>query len=137
MGRECRLLERLGDERLARPKSLRDNPHLLAESVLRHLRKMLNTRPDQVLVQPTYGMPDLTEFVQEQPAAVEEVQAAILRSIAQFEPRLRDVSVTHVPPEPGQSVLRFEIAGTLVSERQPHVEFQTEISPSGLVVVEE
>lgn len=137
MGRECRLLERLGDERLARTKALRDNPQLLAESVLRHLRKMLNTRPDQVLIQPTYGMPDLTEFVQEQPAAVEEMQAAILRSIAQFEPRLRDVSVTHVPPEPGQSVLRFEIAGTLLSERQPHVEFQTEISPSGLVVVEE
>jgi len=137
MGRECRLLERLGDERLARPKALKENPHLLAESVLRHLRKMLNTRPDQVLIQPTYGMPDLTEFVQDQPAAGEEMQAAILRSITQFEPRLRDVTVTHVPPEPGQSMLRFEITGTLVSERQPHVEFQTEISPSGLVLVEE
>lgn len=137
MGRECRLLERLGDERLARPKALKENSHLLAESVLRHLRKMLNTRPDQVLIQPTYGMPDLTEFVQDQPAAGEEMQAAILRSITQFEPRLRDVTVTHVPPEPGQSMLRFEITGTLVSERQPHVEFQTEISPSGLVLVEE
>jgi type VI secretion system protein len=137
MGRECRLLERLGDERLARPKALKENPHLLAESVLRHLRKMLNTRPDQVLIQPTYGMPDLTEFVQDQPAAVDEMQAAILRSITQFEPRMRDVTVTHVPPELGQSMLRFEITGTLVSERQPHVEFQTEISPSGLVLVEE
>lgn len=137
MGRECRLLERLGDERLARPKALKENPHLLAESVLRHLRKMLNTRPDQVLIQPTYGMPDLTEFVQDQPAAGEEMQASILRSITQFEPRLRDVTVTHVPPEPGQSMLRFEITGILVSERQPHVEFQTEISPSGLVLVEE
>src|SRR5574340_1343889 len=97
MGRECRLLERLGDEKLARPKAVKENPRLLAESVLRHLRKMLNTRPDQVLIQPSYGMPDLTEFVQDQPAAVEEVQAAILRSITQFEPRLRDVSVTHVP----------------------------------------
>lgn len=135
MGREYRLLERLGDERLARPKTLRDNPHLRAESVLRHLRKMLNTRPDQVLIQPEYGMPDLTEFVRDQPAAVEEVQAAILRSITQFEPRLRDVSVIPVPSEPGQSILRFQIAGTLVTEKQPHVEFQTEISPSGRVLV--
>lgn len=137
MGRECRLLERLGDERLARPTTLKENTRLLAESVLRHLRKMLNTRPEQVLIQPDYGMPDLTEFVQEQPAAVEEAQAAILRSITQFEPRLRDVSVTHVFPETGQSVLRFEITGTLVAERQPQIEFQTEISPSGLVLVEE
>lgn len=137
MGRECRLLERLGDEKLARPKAVKENPRLLAESVLRHLRKMLNTRPDQVLIQPSYGMPDLTEFVQDQPAAAEEVQAAILRSITQFEPRLRDVTVTHMPAEPGQPVLRFEITGALASERQPHVEFQTEISPSGLVLVEE
>lgn len=132
MGRECRLLERMGDERFAR-KALKENPHLLAESVLRHLRKMLNTRPDQVLIRAEYGMPDLTEFAQEQPAAVEEIQAAILRSITQFEPRLRDVSVIHMPPELGQSILRFEITGTLISEREPHVEFKTEISPSGRV----
>ena len=132
---ECRLLERLGDERLARTKAITENPRLLAESILRHLRKMLNTRPDQVLIHTNYGMPDLTELVRDQPAAVEEVQAAIYRSIAQFEPRLRDVSVTHVPPEPGQSVLRFEIAGTLITERQPHVEFRTEVSPSGVVSV--
>lgn len=137
MAREYRLLERLGDHRLARPTTLKENPRVLAESVLRHLRKMLNTRPEQVLIQSDYGMPDLTEFVQEQPAAVEEAQAAIFRAITQFEPRLRDVSVTHVPPEPGQSVLRFEIMGTLLAERQPHVEFQTEISPSGAVLVQE
>lgn len=135
MGRECRLLERLGDERLTRPKALKENPHLLAESVLRHLRKMLNTRPDQVSIQPDYGMPDLTEFVQDQPAAVEEIQAAILRSITQFEPRLRDVSVTPVPQEPGQSMLRFEIAGMLIIDRQPHVEFRTEMRPSGRIEV--
>ncbi|CAE6781866.1 MAG: type VI secretion system baseplate subunit TssE [Nitrospira sp.] len=137
MGREGRLLERLGDERSASPKAPRESPHLLAESILRHLRKLLNTRPDQVLIQPDYGMPDLTELVQDQAAAVEEVQAAILRTITRFEPRLHDVSVTHVPSEPGQSILRFEIAGALISEREPHVEFRTEISPAGRVEIAE
>ncbi|WHZ21864.1 MAG: hypothetical protein OJF47_000976 [Nitrospira sp.] len=135
MGRECRLLERLGDERLARSKALRENPQLLAESVLRHLRRVLNSKPDQVLIQPEYGMPDLMEFDQDQPAAVEEVQASILRSIERFEPRLRNVSVTHVPSEAGQSILRFEIAGTLVTERQQQVEFHTEINPAGRVLI--
>lgn len=136
MGREYRLLERLGNPQFGRSVTLKQNPRLLVDSVIRHLRHMLNTRPEQVLIHPNYGMPDLTGFMQAQPAAVAELQEAILGAITQFEPRLREVSVTPIPPEPGQSVLRFEIAGILNMDRQPHVEFKTEISPSGMVRVD-
>lgn len=132
MGLERTLLERLADPRADRPLTVNENTELLAESVLKHLQRMLNTRQGHVLVQPEYGMPDVTEFVQTLPEMVNAVQKAIKNSIQKFEPRLRNPTITFVPAEFYQTELRFEITAELVTQKEEaSVFFETEVSPSG------
>jgi len=118
MGREQTLLERLADPRVDRPLTITENTQQLADSILRHLQKMLNTRQGHVLTQPEYGIPDVTEFIQTLPDMVNEVRSAIRNSIEKFEPRLRNVEVAFVPSEGAGLSLRFEITAELVTEKE-------------------
>ncbi len=133
--RERTLLERLADPRADQPLSATENPEVIAESILRHLRKMLNTRQGHVLTQPEYGMPDLTEFIQNLPEVVSTVQQAIRTSVEKFEPRLRNVSVQYVPSDAWPHV-RFEVTGELKTDQeQVAVWFETAVDPAGHVEV--
>ena len=136
MGREQTLLERLADPRVDRPLTITENTQQLADSILRHLQKMLNTRQGHVLTQPEYGIPDVTEFIQTLPDMVNEVRSAIRNSIEKFEPRLRNVEVAFVPSEGAGLSLRFEITAGLVTEKEDaSVWFETSVSPSGHIDV--
>ena len=136
MGREQTLLERLADPRVDRPLTITENTQQLADSILRHLQKMLNTRQGHVLTQPEYGIPDVTEFIQTLPDMVNEVRSAIRNSIEKFEPRLRNVEVAFVPSEGAGLSLRFEITAELVTEKEDaSVCFETSVSPSGHIDV--
>jgi type VI secretion system protein len=136
MGREKTLLERLADPAGHRSLTVTENTEQLAESILRHLRRMLNTRQGHVLIQPEYGMPDVTEFLQNLPGMVEVVQQGIRNSVEKFEPRLRNVTVTYVPSEDLLTNLRFEITGELVTEREEaSVWFETAVNPAGHIDV--
>lgn len=136
MGREQTLLERLADPRIDRPLTITENTQQLADSILRHLQKMLNTRQGHVLTQPEYGIPDVTEFIQTLPDMVNEVRSAIRNSIEKFEPRLRNVEVAFVPSEGAGLSLRFEITAELVTEKEDaSVWFETSVSPSGHIDV--
>jgi len=136
MGREQTLLERLADPRVDRPLTITENTQQLADSILRHLQKMLNTRQGHVLTQPEYGIPDVTEFIQTLPDMVNEVRSAIRNSIEKFEPRLRNVEVAFVPSEGAGLSLRFEITAELVTEKEDaSVWFETSVSPSGHIDV--
>ena len=131
MGREQTLLERLADPGVDRPLTITENTQQLADSILRHLQKMLNTRQGHVLTQPEYGIPDVTEFIQTLPDMVNEVRSAIRNSIEKFEPRLRNVEVAFVPSEGAGLSLRFEITAELVTEKEDaSVWFETSVSPS-------
>jgi type VI secretion system protein len=135
MVRERTLLERLADPRPESPLTIAENTQQLADSILRHLRKMLNTRQGHVLAQPEYGMPDVTEFIQSLPDMVDAVQRGIRNSIEKFEPRLRNVTVTYAPSDDRMNV-RFEITGELVTEKEEaSVWFETAVSPSGHIEV--
>jgi type VI secretion system protein len=136
MGREQTLLERLADPRIDRPLTITENTQQLADSILRHLQRMLNTRQGHVLTQPEYGIPDVTEFIQTLPDMVNEVRSAIRNSIEKFEPRLRNVEVSFVPSEGAGLSLRFEITAELVTEKEDaSVWFETSVSPSGHIDV--
>ena len=133
---ERTLFERLADPRIDRPLSVNENTELLAESVLKHLSKMLNSRQGHVLIQPEYGMPDVVEFVQNLPEMVQEVERGIKNTIERFEPRLRNPVITFVPEEGYQGTLRFEISAQLVTEKEEaSVWFETAVSPSGQIQI--
>jgi type VI secretion system protein len=136
MAREKTLLERLADPAGYRSLTVADNTQELADSILGHLRKMLNSRQGHALIQPEYGMPDVTEFIQNLPEMVDAVQRGIRNSIEKFEPRLRNVAVNYVlSPDLGAN-LRFEITAELVTENEEaSVWFETAVTPTGHIEI--
>lgn len=136
MGRERTLLERLRDpERHVRP-TIQENTQELADSILLHLQRMLNSRQGHALIQPEYGMPDGSEFMRSLPDAVDEIRHTIRSSIEKFEPRLRRVKVVYAPSEHDPFRMRFEVTAELVTEKEKaSLWLETAIDSSGHVDV--
>jgi type VI secretion system protein len=130
--RERSLLDRLRDRGDGAVRSARENPNAVADSVLEHLRRMLNTRQGISCTVPDYGIPDLTDMVHSFPEAVDRMRRSIRSSIEKYEPRLKNVQVEHVPEEGDPFQLCFEIKGQIVTgaEKTP-VAFHTTLDASG------
>jgi type VI secretion system protein len=137
VGRELRLLERLADSDEGVPRTIKGDTRQVADSVLRHLQQMLNTRQGHVLIQPDdYGMPDITDCSQSLPEVLDDVRRAIKRSIEKFEPRLRRVKITHQPVDDDLR-LHFRISGELhVDNEKLDVYFRTTVTSTGSVELE-
>ena len=135
MNHELTFRERLrGGGNPVKGLSIEEDTQVLADSVLRHLRNMLNMRVEHALAQPDYGMPDGSEFIHSVPEAVDEVRRVLKNSIEKFEPRLRHVRVKFAPEENDQLRLRFEVMAELVTEREKaSLWFETKIDSHGHV----
>jgi type VI secretion system protein len=127
-------------ERLARPdpveqRTISEDRHRIVESLMRHLQKLLNTRQGQALIQPEYGLPDITDCVEGATEALDRVRKAIKSSIEMFEPRLQRVRITHVPI--GHDLnLHFGISGQIVVDRERiPINFSTTVTPAGNALI--
>ena len=115
MQRERTLLERIADPRAGEPRTVSESTQRIADSVLRHLRRMLNTWHGHTLTLPDYGIPNLSELVHSFPESIALMQRAIKRSIEEYEPRLRRVRVRPAQSEEDLLTLHFEISADLVT----------------------
>ncbi|MEW5875125.1 MAG: type VI secretion system baseplate subunit TssE [Candidatus Zixiibacteriota bacterium] len=129
-------------ERLAHPeppgsRRLHLDVGRLKQSVLLHLRRMLNTRHGHAPAQPDYGIPDLNEFMFAMPESITPMRQAIQASIEKYEPRLRSVHVAWVPDEDDPLNIRFEISARLIAEdEEVPVSFTTNVgSATGIDVI--
>lgn len=85
------------------------------ESVFADLANLYNTRRGAVQISDAYGLPDFVNMLNSfAPPGIEYIEAVIRETTQRFEPRLRDVSVQHVPRDGDAGLLRFNIAGNLV-----------------------
>src|SRR5512142_1667324 len=82
------------------------------ESVMEHLRALLNARQGSAPCAPGFGVIDLSDMVHSFPAGGVQLARAIRDTITEYEPRLRNVYVRHVPDEQDLQ-LRFEISAQL------------------------
>jgi len=115
-------LSRLGEKRTGRPPDEID-------SIVEHLRALLNARQGQSPASPDYGLPDFTDVVHGVPKSIPGLQRSIGRAIERFEPRLKDVAVQHIPDDEAL-VLRFEITAKLVSDDR-RLKVRTRVSAGG------
>lgn len=100
------------------------------ESVLEHLRALLNTRQGEAPCAPGFGVLDLSDVVHSFPAAYTQLAQAIRATIQEYEPRLRNVTVRHIPDD--GLTLRFEIAAQIAGPRGNRgVRFATTVRPGG------
>lgn len=135
MAQERGLLERLRNPEPESVRTTRENPRLLTEAVLDHLRHLLNSRQGIAPACMDYGMPDLCDLVYSFPQAGGDLRKAIKAGIEKFEPRLRKVVVNQSDSDEPLT-LRYEIRGELATEEgKTSIWIHTQIDEFGNIEV--
>lgn len=121
------LLSRLG-ARDARPVEVVD-------SIVANLRALLNTRRGGCVTAPDFGILDFADVVHDFPGGIQQLARSIRATVLLYEPRLRNVSVRHVP-EDSPLALRFEILAQVAEGKSARtLRFATTVRPGGRVDV--
>ncbi|RJP73289.1 MAG: type VI secretion system baseplate subunit TssE [Candidatus Zixiibacteriota bacterium] len=130
-------------ERLSRPApggGLRrgGDPSVRLPSIVRHLRRLLNTRQGSAGIAEDYGLPDLTAMISGSGSfPAREIEENLARVVERYEPRLHRVKVTLVPDTDGILVRRFRLEAYLAEDWNLPVVFETVISADGRVDLHE
>ncbi len=124
------------------PEELNNNSSFnCIDSILEHLRNILNTRQGNVLIADNYGMPDLTNFPGDDLASsVAELERIMKITIQRYEPRLTNIKISYNPDMSDNLTLNFGIMAELVAaygeNNQQPIFFETVITSDGVVKVE-
>jgi type VI secretion system protein len=101
-----------------------------AESIIEHLRALLNTRQGEAPCCPSYGVVDFTDVVHGIPTSLQVLVKSIRATILEHEPRLKNVTVRPLPLE-GELALRFEISAQLADQKGRTLKLSTTVRPGG------
>jgi type VI secretion system protein len=105
------------------------------ESIVAHLRALLNTRKGDCVTAPDFGILDFADVVHEFPGGIQQLARSIRSTVLHYEPRLKNVAVRHVPDDSLLS-LRFEITAQVAEGRTARtLRFATTVKPGGRVDV--
>jgi type VI secretion system protein len=100
------------------------------ESIRLHLLRMLNTRQGAVQCLPDYGLPDLNDLSVSRAEVIRQCCISLSQSIEQYEPRLIDVEVHHIPLE-DQFTMSFRVKAMRVADTGAHVPWHWSVSLEG------
>ncbi|HEX7045942.1 MAG TPA: type VI secretion system baseplate subunit TssE [Gammaproteobacteria bacterium] len=108
------------------------------ESVFADLANLYNTRRGSVQISGEYGLPDFVNMLNSfTPPAIESIENVIRETTQKFEPRLRDISVQHVPRDDDEGLLRFNVNGNLVfRDNTVPVQFDAVLQGDGSVALQ-
>jgi type VI secretion system protein len=111
-------------------RSAQQRTERVADSVLAHLVRLLNTRHGESPAAPRYGIP---AFEAEHITTHESMQREIERSIQRYEPRLEGTRVRALPRDPDDPLrVRFEITARLLTAHEKvRVRFTSQIEARG------
>lgn len=136
MAFEYSLLERIERGSAKEDYKLDLNEGQLVDSVLDHLRKILNVRQGSVESLPDYGLPDINGLAAKFPNALYELKLEIKSCIDKYEPRLSNVRVEPVQDEDNPLYFKFEITASLqVGPSGNSIWFETTLDPSGKATI--
>lgn len=99
------------------------------DAVAAHVQRICSIRRGSLLLAPDYGIDDVTLLFHSFPM-IDAWGEALERTLARYEPRLRNVQVLPVVDESSDTTLRAEIRGVLVGgERPAQARFTATIDP--------
>lgn len=105
---------------------------LLLDSVIANLARTFNTRQGDAPARPDYGMPDFNDMASQFPDALAVIARAIRTQIVEFEPRLVNPVVRHVPDPDSPLAIRYHVSAQLVLPgRSERVAVETTLDDSG------
>ena len=101
------------------------------ESIVEHLRFLLNTRIGEAPTVPDYGIEDLSDLTRMFPEAAETWERSIKATIEKYEPRLTAIRVRHIIRPEDPLIVHFEITARLAEDRRRPLKFATQTDSSG------
>jgi type VI secretion system protein len=104
------------------------------ESIVAHVRALLNTRLGEAPCSPTLGIADFADIVHTFPGGIQQLSASMRATILENEPRLRAVTIRHLPGE-DPLVVRFEISAQPAARGARPLKLSTTIRPGGRIDV--
>jgi type VI secretion system protein len=109
--------------------------HDSLQSVIAHLRVLLNARAGMALTVPQFGVIDFNDIVHNLPDGIRQIQTSLRTTIQTYEPRLENINVRYVRDD--QSLfLRFEITAQLVDKPERTLRIVSSWHPGGLFTVD-
>ncbi|KMQ52592.1 type VI secretion system lysozyme-related protein [Chitinispirillum alkaliphilum] len=102
--------------------------HRQLKSIMDHLTRIFNTRRGSIPHLVDYGLPDISELYRKLPEGMEELRAAIRKTIEKYEPRITNTKVLSLDSEERDARLIFILSAELRNGKQ--VRFQTTFSAS-------
>lgn len=132
---ECRLLEHISSLGAEDGRGQHSRSEILVNSILEHLRRILNTRQGSVPVDPEFGVPDFTNLAGSfSTGTTDQIVQDMSRMIQRYEPRLRQPQVTFAANHDEVLTLAFSIAGTVnVDDHEIPVRLTTQVAANGRV----
>lgn len=101
-------------------------------SVMDNIQRILSSRRGAITHLEDYGLPDFSQVLQGLPASAHQLIDDITQTVLRYEPRLSEIKVSLLPAE-AIGFLRYSL--TLKIESLGEVEYQTEFTPEGRVVL--
>jgi len=127
------LLRRIRRPELSSPRHRVDVAQL-REAILAHLRQICQTRQGTVLSCDDFGVLSVSELVHSFPEAIDLMMRSMRHSIAQHEPRLKNVRIRHVPSD--DLIIRFDITAEVVLEgSKAAIRFETRIDATRQIAI--
>ncbi len=100
-------------------------------SIVSHLQVLLNTRKGDAICAPEFGVVDFVDIVHSFPGSIQQLVKSIRATILEFEPRLKNVNVRHIPDQDSLT-LQFEISAQLANDRSNRMlRVSTTVRPGG------
>ena len=133
--KERRLLERVASLGSESQRSHVTRAEILIDSILNHLRRILNTRQGSAPIDPSFGVPDFTNFAGSlSGGTTAQIVEDMNRMIQRYEPRLRKPLVTLAGSQDEILSLSFSIAGLIaVDDREIPVRLTSQIASNGQI----
>ena len=128
------LFERLQQDRTSQPVFTEKQEAVLRSSILQNLERILNSRAGMSQACEGYGIPDLTQIVNGVPERARDIERALEQCIRQYEPRLTQVEVEHIPDAHGPMTACFKVrAAASTGKSAEDLWFETVVVSSGRV----
>ncbi len=115
------------------------DPVQVVNSILAHLRLILNTQQGNAQIAPDFGVPDYTSMIGTTGLdAVRDIEASMTEVILKYEPRLESVKIEFIPDKDTPLALLFKLQATLsLEDREMPVVFETVLDPDGRIMIKD
>jgi type VI secretion system protein len=132
---EQRLLERIASFGARGGRSHMTRAEILVDSIMAHLRRILNTRQGSVPIDPEFGVPDFTNLAGSfSSGTTRQIIDDMTRMVQRYEPRLKKPTVEFTENQDGVLILAFSMTGLIeVDNLDIPIRLSTHVLPNGQV----